>query len=63
MISMISYKPISQLIIEKKEILTTQLVGKDIHGDVDCIKQSCIEYIHSLTQKDSEYMQKEKYWN
>ena len=56
MISMLSYKPISQLIIEKKEILKTQLVGKDIHGDVDCIKQSCIEYIHSLTQKDSEYM-------
>lgn len=56
MISMLSYKPLSQLIIENKDILTTQLVGKDIHGDVDCIKQSCIEYIHSLTQKDSEYM-------
>ena len=47
MISMLSYKPLSQLIIENKDILTTQLVGKDIHGDVDCIKQSCIQYIHS----------------
>lgn len=56
MISMLSYKPLSLLIIENKEILITQLVGKDIHRDVDCIKQCCIEYIHSLTQKDSEYM-------
>ncbi len=56
MISMLSYKPLSQLIIENKESLTTQLVGKYNHSDVDYIRQACIEYIHSLTKKNSEYM-------
>lgn len=50
------YKPLSQLIFENKEILMAQLVGKYIHRDIEHIRQSCIEYLHSLTQKDSEYM-------
>lgn len=56
MISMLSYKPLSQLIIENKELLKTQLVGKYTTSDVDSVRQLCIKYIHSLTNKDSEYM-------
>lgn len=53
---MLSYKPLSQIVIENKELLTAQLVGNYNTSDVNSVRQICKQYVHSLTNKDSEYM-------
>lgn len=50
------YKKLSLLISENKKEVCRQLEGLSLPQDSEKIKRLCVDYIGSLTRKDSEYM-------